>query len=114
VNTGPGEAQLFAQLRLFFYCPVRHPDGSKSNAQFALVRWFKHNGQPDVLTRHGCTRIRWEGQGSAGEYQVIPLATIIRKVYVAPDFTEPTGTAFYTSPFMAERGVPDKRHGEDL
>ena len=67
-----------------------------------------------MLTRHGCTRIRWEGQGSAGEYQVIPLATIIRKVYVAPDFTEPTGTAFYTSPFMAERGVPDKRHGEDL
>ena len=68
-----------------------------------------------MLTNYGCKHLQWEGQGcSAAEYQVIPLATIIRSVYVAPDFSKPPGTDFYTSPFMAQGGVPNRRQGQDL
>lgn len=100
----------FAQLRLLFSFTVRKVDGGVEDRQLALVRWFERVSQPDILSSYGCTRLRWERQGSDREsYQVIPLASIIRREYVVPDLAKKNEEWFHVSPFKMDRGVPDKR-----
>ena len=89
---------------------MRKSDGGEDELQLALVRWYAHVSQPDILSSYGCTRLRWERQGSGCEvYQVIPLATIIRREYVVPDLAKKGEEWFHVSPFKVDRGVPDMR-----
>jgi len=73
--------------------------------QFALVKWYKKLGPPSVLGSYGCIRLGWESQSSC--LQVIPLACIVRREYIVPDFSREE--LFYVSPFKVDRSVPDKR-----
>ena len=107
VRGAEGCQNHFGQLRLLFRVPALKPSGEHTRMQAALVRWFKRTSAPaDVLSSYGCDRVQWEQPGSA--YQVIPLACIVRREYVVPDFTRPA-QFFYISRFRADRTVPDNR-----
>jgi len=105
VFAGHGYQSHYAQLRLLFRYLARTVSGRIQEVQFALVRWYKKLGPPSVLGSYGCIRLGWESQSSY--LQVIPLACIVRREYVVPDFSREE--LFYVIPFKVDRSVPDKR-----
>jgi len=74
-----------------------------------MVRWYEHFNQASVLSSYGCKRLRWEKHGGSPEYyQIIPLACIIRREYIVPDFSR-SDAIYYASPYKVDRTVPDRR-----
>ena len=110
VNDGSTSLQgSFAQLRLLFYRPACKPSGEPVTLQLTLVRWYKHFNQASVLSSYGCKRLQWEKHGRSPDcYQVIPLACIVRREYIVPDFSR-SDAVFYVSPYKLDRTVPDRR-----
>lgn len=96
---GPrGGQEEYGQLRLLFRV---HVGGEKKDCAF--VRLFtmlaRTLANEDVLTRHGCLRLRWaENEESSHVFCVIPLSSIISKEYIVPDFRV-GGNYFHVSPF---------------
>lgn len=123
----PGAADARARL-----------EGPTSKDQWALVRWYSDNqdskrvrrGQymPDQLETAGCTRLRWhkdlQGLGRPSTVpgakeiykryglQVIPLCSILRRVYVLPDFTDKD--YYHVSVFRWPASEPDTRKLAEL
>ena len=103
----PSEGEeWFAQLRVLFWFRGK---------AYALVRWFDVvlEGVPDVLVQHGCVPLKWCATGSGGPvHDVVELATVIRRVYVVPDWSQKQGGRFHVSVFKWERLPPKNIGGE--
>lgn len=98
----PSGPEYIAQLRLLYSLVDQHGRGR----QLAFVRYYeiqtKADGS-DALDARRCKRLKWEKYTSRGRredlYDVIELSSILRIVYVAPDFTDGSGQSFYLSKF---------------
>jgi hypothetical protein len=70
-------SEWYAQLRLLF---------NWGGLQLAAVRYLQRDSpkatDTDTLVQHGAVRLKWEKRG----YEIIPLESIIRRVYVVPAF----------------------------
>ena len=110
VEVQADDGAWYAQLRLIF------TDGKDSvtGNQLALVRWYEEL-QPnnnDVLVRHGCKALKWEQIQGRPRYYVIPMSTILRRLYVVPNFANVGEGQFHVSVFKWDRGVADKQEYE--
>ena len=93
--------------------------------QCALVRWYKVVTLPkkaprtgparDVLALHDYIKLQWATSGPKAEpvFEVLPLACIVRREYVVPDFsTWKEGGAqpkfYYVSRSKWDRSVKDE------
>ena len=108
----------YAQLRLLF---------SWGGRLMAFVRWYAAvdlaQTTDDTLVQHGCISLQWEKkQGGGPLYQVISLDSVLRRVYIVPDFKRNDAAGgeaaeapdmvdhafFHVSAFKWDRPVPDK------
>ena len=97
----------YAQLRLLF------TDGkdTKTGEQLAMVRWYSvETANGDVLVESGCKALTWETKPGVGGpyYDVIPMNTIIRRVYVVPNSAKGEGH-FHQSAFKWDKAPADKK-----
>ena len=93
----------------------------------AFVRWYAAvdlaQTTDDTLVQHGCISLQWEKkQGGGPLYQVISLDSVLRLVYIVPDFKRNDAAGgeaaeapdmvdhafFHVSAFKWDRPVPDK------
>lgn len=57
--------------------------------QAALVRWYDilTPARSDLLAKTGCKHMKWGvTRGQRPQYQLVPLADLRNRMYVAPDF----------------------------
>jgi hypothetical protein len=113
VGNEESEEPWYGQVQLLF---------SWERQDWALVRWYElaPSDHDDRLAAAGCTRLTWATVGRKKEpwCQVVPFNSILRKLYVVPDFSSrPVAREgqraeyvyFHVSVFKWERSVPDKR-----
>jgi hypothetical protein len=82
---------------------------------YAVVRWFDivKGSDRDPLVEAGCTYLKWAGTPQGDQWwQVIALDTVMRRVYIVPDFSKPKRNNeyeyWYVNVFKWDRTVPDK------
>ncbi|GAQ87842.1 hypothetical protein KFL_003810060 [Klebsormidium nitens] len=98
----PEGPEYYGQLRLLFSLVDQHG----KTRELAFVRYYKvqkrANGS-DRLDARTCRQLKWEKYTSGGQqkdfYDVIELDSILRMVYIAPDFADDSGESFYLSRF---------------
>lgn len=106
VDAGGGQI-WYAQLGLLFAVG----QNTISGQQLAMVRWYeeKPRNNQDVLVRHGCRPLRWEAvRNGTARYDIIPLSSSIKRLYVAPDFAMGEGH-FHESLFKWDRAEVDQQ-----
>lgn len=83
-----------------------------SKTQLALVQKLKTAKTKNLLTKHGCTHLVYDGlkpDGSGnGKYIVVHLSGITRRVYLMPDFSKPK-THLYHNIWKWDRHEKDNR-----
>lgn len=90
----------YGHLRLIFLavCPVT---GKKQ--ELVCVKVLSPTGNEDVLTKYGSTHLEYDDSPDA--YQVLPLSTLVRRVYIVEDFATSTSEKkfFHTCVFKWTR-----------
>jgi hypothetical protein len=99
-------AEGYAQLRMLF--SARDP-ASNELGDYAFVRKFSRvaDPRPDCLQKYGCIPLRWStlrnrGTGQ-GQFTIINLHDILRRVYIVPDFRDKQRDSFHLCIFKWSR-----------
>lgn len=58
VQSPEPQSTWYAQLRLLFYW---------GETKLAMVRRYEVVTEPDILTKFGCVRLKWEDAGASGQ-----------------------------------------------
>jgi hypothetical protein len=98
----------FAQLRMLL--SLKNPITCQEE-ELAFVKMYSRvrldQNERDMLSEHGCIPLSWARASNCVRgtqaYRLLPLQSIIRRVYIVPDFSKPRSNRFHVCAFKWNR-----------